>query len=262
MLAAIRKSDQAKVLARDSSRDDTPFTCPACQADVILKKGHRRVHHFAHQPTSTCVIGSGETAEHHRAKLAIYDSLRSAVNVTECEVEKPLRGSIADVYARISGTQVAIEIQRSNLSDAEVYRRTLSYHSQGIAVVWVALARSQSTPDRYGPRPWELWWHAAAFGRVYVWHSGDVLRPVHFAPYILDVPYSEWREDGEDRSAGGYGKVSRRWREPVYGPPAALSRDFKVAHRKAFSARRLKIPVCTLFLDRHPTWWNKGVPSC
>ena len=241
MLAAIRKSDQAKVLARDSSRDDTPFTCPACQADVILKKGHRRVHHFAHQPTSTCVIGSGETAEHHRAKLAIYDSLRSAVNVTECEEEKPLRGSIADVYARISGTQVAIEIQRSNLSDAEVYRRTLSYHSQGIAVVWG---------------------HAAAFGRVYVWHSGDVLRPVHFAPYILDVPYSEWREDGEDRSAGGYGKVSRRWREPVYGPPAALSRDFKVAHRKAFSARRLKIPVCTLFLDRHPNWWKKGVPSC
>lgn len=262
MLTANRKSDHAKVLARDTSRAESPFVCPACQADVILKKGTRRVHHFSHQPSSACAIGSGETAEHHRAKLAIYDSLRCAGNVSDCEVEKPLRGSIADVYARISGIPVAVEIQRSNLSEAEVRRRTLNYHAQGIAVVWVALARSQSAPDRYAPRPWELWWHAAAFGRVYVWHSGDVLRPVHFEQHILDVPYSEWREDGEDRSAGGYDKVSRRWREPIYGPPAALSRDFKVSRRAATSMGRFNIPECTLFLDRHATWWKKGAPSC
>jgi competence protein CoiA len=229
---------------------------------VILKKGTRRVHHFAHQPSSTCALGAGETAEHHRAKLAIYDSLRGASNVIECEVEKPLHVSIADVYARISGIQVAIEIQRSNLSEAEIRRRTLTYHSQGIAVVWVALARSQSAPDRYSPRPWELWWHAAAFGRVYIWHSGDVLQPVHFEKYVLDVPYSEWREDGEDRSAGGYDKVSRRWRKPIYGPPAALSRDFKVSCRRASSMGRFDFPECTLFLDRHPAWWKKGSTSC
>ena len=262
MLAANQKSDHTKVLARDASRADAPFACPGCQEDVVLKKGTLRVHHFAHQPSSHCALAVGETPEHHRAKLAIYDSLRGAGNVIDCDVEKPLCGSIADVYARISGTPVAIEIQRSNLSEAEVRRRTLNYHSQGIAVVWVALARSQSSPDRYGPRPWERWWHAAAFGRVYVWHAGDVLRPVHFAPYILDVPYSEWREDGEERSAGGYDKVSRRWSEPVYGPPAALSHDFKVSRRKASSMGRFEIPECTLFLDRHPTWWKKGAPSC
>ena len=68
MLTATRQSDGAKVAARDAERADAPFGCIGCAADMTLKKGSLRVHHFAHKATAPCRAGRGETEDHLRVK--------------------------------------------------------------------------------------------------------------------------------------------------------------------------------------------------
>ena len=112
MLTAKRNLSLRVVLARDSERVEAPFTCPGCEKEVVLHKGQIVVHHFKHKPPVTWSRGQGESLDHMRAKLAIYDALLTEANVDEVELEKDFGISVADVYANISGVAVAIEIQR------------------------------------------------------------------------------------------------------------------------------------------------------
>jgi competence protein CoiA len=73
MLCAIRQRDNKKALAPDESKSNSPFVCPRCAAEVILKKGSVKTHHFAHWPPVLCEYGQGETEEHRKCKLAIYE---------------------------------------------------------------------------------------------------------------------------------------------------------------------------------------------
>ncbi len=256
MLTATRSSDSNKVLARVSERSEAPFACPVCRREVILRKGKIKVHHFAHRPPVLCALGKGETESHHRAKLAIYDALRNETHVTDVELEKNLGGSIADVYARIAGAPVAVEIQRSSLTVNEIVSRTEKYHRLGIAVLWIGLDSHDLASQRYTPRAWEKWCHAAYFGRVYYWESGQILRVAHFDPYYIHVDSSTWYQDGEERSAGGYDRTSRRWRTPKLGVPALLAHSFNVNARVSWSKGTISVPACTLYVDRQPKWWK------
>jgi competence protein CoiA len=256
MLTAIRQSDATKVLARVSQRLEAPFTCSLCRREVILRKGKIKVHHFAHKPPVMCSLGAGETEAHHQAKLAIYDALRTEPHVTDAELEKNLGGSVADVYACISGVPVAIEIQRSSLTVSEIVSRTEKYHRLNTAVIWVGLPTVDLSSQRYTPRAWEKWCHAAYYGRVYYWESGQILRVVHFDPHFIHVQSSTWYQDGQEQSAGGYDRISKRWRTPKSGIPALLARSFIANTRAAWSKGTISIPACTLYVDRQPKWWK------
>ena len=258
MLTSLRRRDAIKVLARDSERTDGPFSCPRCLSELVLRKGRIRVHHFAHKPPVTCSLGLGESAEHHRAKLQIFDALLRAPNVTDVELEKDLGICIPDVFARINGAWVAVEIQRSVLSVAEIVARTTRYRELGIAVLWTGLPGSGlATEDRYSPRAWEKWAHAAYFGRVYFWESDDRFLPVHFDPFKLWVPSKSWYESGgEEQSAGGYERTSKRWRTPNMGTIAALSTDFAPKMRPAWKGGTVVVPDCALFIDQQRAWWK------
>lgn len=258
MLTAIRQSDSTKVLARESERAEAPFQCLRCHREVIVRKGQIKVHHFAHKPPVICSLGTGETEQHLRAKLAIYDALRIEENVVDLELEKDFGISVADVYARISGVRVALEIQRSALSVKDIVDRTHNYHRQQIAVLWIGLQTPDIATQQYSPCAWEKWCHAAYFGRVYFWDEGQVLRVYHFDPYHIHVPSSSWYENGTEQSAGGYDRTSRRWRTPREGIPALLSRSFQSAHRSAWSGGTVSVPECTLYVDRQPKWWGKA----
>jgi competence protein CoiA len=256
MLTAIRQSDATKVLARVSERFEAPFVCSLCRREVILRKGKIKVHHFAHKPPVNCSLGKGETEAHHRAKLAIYDALRAEPHVADVELEKDLGGSVADVYARVSGLPVAIEIQRSSLTVNEIVVRTERYHRVGIAVIWVGLPTADLSSQRYAPRAWEKWCHAAYFGRVYYWESGQILRVVHFDHYYIHVASSTWYQDGQEQSAGGYDRISKRWRTPKLGVPALIARSFHANTRAAWTGGTVTVPACTLYIDRQPKWWK------
>jgi competence protein CoiA len=255
VLTALRQSDGLKVVARDAERADAPFSCASCAAEMTLKKGALRIHHFAHKAPTVCRLGVGETEDHYLVKLAIHDALREEANVENVELEKRLPGAVADVFAVISGVPVAVEVQRSVLGIADVAARTARYHRLGIAVVWVALPDGDLSFDRYSPSAWERWCHAACFGRVYYWARGQWLRPVHYAPVSLHVPQQTWRKAGRELSAGGYDRRSRLWVRPAAGEPVSLSAHFQRRVRPAWSGGKMAVPDCTLFIDRQPAWW-------
>lgn len=256
MLTAIRQSDAIKVLARQSERIESPFLCALCRREMILRKGPIKIHHFSHKPPTTCSLGKGETELHHRAKLEMYDALRADALASEVELEKNLGGSIADVYARISCIRVAVEIQRSSLSVNDIITRTRNYHRLGIAVLWIGLPNPSLPSKQYSPRAWEKWCHAAYYGRVYYWKQGQTLQVVHFDPYNIHVPSSTWFQDGSEQSAGGYDRVSKRWRTPNPGGSVLLARGFQSAARSAWSGGTVSVPDCTLYVDRQRKWWR------
>lgn len=256
MLTALRKSDGDKVLARDTTNAAAPFVCPKCRRELILRKGLIKVHHFAHKPPVACSFGAGETEHHHRAKLEIFDALRSEPNVSHLELERDFGISVADVFAKISGVPIAIEVQRSNLSVNDIAARTSNYHRLGVAVLWLGLRQSLPLPNKYSPRAWERWCHAAYFGRLYYWCHGQVIQPIHLSPYQIQVAATGWYEDGEERSAGGYERRSKRWRTPTLGVPLLLSHHFEVRIRPAWAGGTVSITDCRLYLNRQPAWWK------
>jgi len=258
MPTAKRHPNLSVVLARDSQKSEAPFMCPKCCAEVVLHKGSIKVHHFKHKPPVFCKRGEGESEQHMGAKLAIYDALRNEPNVSGLELEKDFGISVADVFAFISNVPVALEIQRSNLSVNDITQRTENYHQLGIAVLWIALHRPELESEKYSPNAWEKWCHAAYFGRVYYWAGGQSLRPTHFDALTLHVASTEWYESGgEHRSAGGYDRVSKRYRRPNHGAVVTISQSFRATNKDAFAKGTVSVPACRLFVDGQGTWWKK-----
>jgi competence protein CoiA len=258
MLSAVCDAIGKRVMAKNFSGKKEVFRCPFCFEEVILKRGARRTHHFAHKTLSACAAGSGESALHHLAKIEIYESLTASQGVFNCEVEKRIGNSIADVFASIGGASVAIEVQRSNLSEEDIYRRTEGYGKLGVSVLWVSLHRKNKKPELYSPRPWERWCHALYFGRIYKWVQGDFVRPIHLSPYEYWAGGGEWYDsDGEYNSSEPYLRTSRRWKVPVPSSDLRISSDFSCKRKSACSFGVMKFPNCSIFMDKQNSWWKK-----
>ena len=250
MLTAKRDSDSVKLLARDAQRTDGPFYCPVCRTAVTLKKGDKKIHHFAHKPPFTCSYGQGETLAHQEAKISIYDALRVNANVKNIELEKITGfGSIADVYAEIDGQKVAIEIQRSILSTAEISQRTARYQQNNVAVLWIVLQKPNHNPRKYSPSQMERWIHAAYIKRLYFWIGGESLQAASFRPFKQYVEPRSWYESGEERSAGGYDKVMKRYVILQSGPVVNISKDFVAQRYSSWDYKNIKLPARYIFSD-------------
>ena len=63
---------------------------------MVVKKGHLKVHHFAHLSGTYCTYGTGESEQHRQAKYEIYEALREHSSVTQIKVER----SLGDVRPR------------------------------------------------------------------------------------------------------------------------------------------------------------------
>lgn len=257
MLTATRQSDNAKVSAWETEKTEAPFFCPQCQSELTLHKGRIKIHHFAHKPQVSCPRGAGETQEHLRAKMEIFNALRNEPNVSDLELEKDFGISVADVYARISGTPVAVEIQRSRLTVKKITSRTQNYNQLGIAVLWAGLPTYDQHTEKYSPRAWEKWCHAAYYGRVYYWLGGQAFQPVHFSTYSIYVNERTWYEDGVEKYAGGYSRVSKRWSTLQFGHPAFLSSNFHKNQRPAWSKETTDVPECSIYIDKQDRWWKR-----
>ncbi len=187
MLSAYNQQED-DVVAWEVTREQGPFFCPECRDEVVVKKGHLKVHHFAHLPGTYCAYGTGESEQHKQAKYEIYQTLREHSSVTQIKVER----SLGDVRPDISfywqhKYKVAIELQISDNSINEISRRTRSYTAKNIWVLWTIPYHSNIsclTPYRTGF--WERYLHALYFGKCYYWLRGQTLLPVHFEPYILE----------------------------------------------------------------------------
>ncbi len=258
MLCANRQRDAVKVVAAHTAKQDGPFICPECSTDVILKKCRLKVDHFAHRPPVTCQYGSKETEQHRACKTAIFDALAKCTNVTKLELERHLKEVRPDVSCYISGVPVAIEVQLSALSYEAILRRTEHYARKKIYVLWVAQwTPSLDTSERYSPRVWEKWCHAAYFGRVYYWKAGRTVVPYHFDSCLLDVPLSEWHdENGDEMSAGGYTLFTNHYRIPAKSSAMDIARDFVKCDHAGFTRGSIEVPQCRIFKDRYGKFDN------
>lgn len=244
MLTAKRQSDGLKVTAWEAEREQRPFVCHCCNQVVTLRRGGIRAPHFAHQPPVTCEYGTGESEEHRRAKLAIYESLLGEARVTKCEIERNLGTVRPDISAYIDKVPVAIEVQLSSLSLDSIKYRTAEYARRGIYLLWLPLYTEALKRELYRPSPWERWLHAAYFGRVYYWLEGLQVMPVHFRDY-----YARLRGRTRD-----YEKLSQR-KVPIPGQALKLTEDFRPVKREAWANRYFSIPQSKLLIDRQAAWY-------
>jgi len=138
MLTAVNHHTRQKIQAFKTSKEEGPFICPACQAQVILRKGAVRVHHFAHQATTTCRY-QGESQLHLQTKFQVYDYIRETYKgrIKKVELEYFLPGVRPDVFIEGFNKKLAIEVQVSSIPAEELIARTFRYYQLGVYVLWV-----------------------------------------------------------------------------------------------------------------------------
>ncbi len=256
MLCGIRAEDNLKVFASNSETAQGPFHCPGCKHELVLRKGRIKVHHFAHKPPCNCQRGEGESEAHRKCKESIYNALSQYDHVTALDVEADFGTVIADVYCVINNVPVAIEIQRSKLSVNQITERTSAYEKLGIHVLWLALFNKNLREERYSPKAWEKWCHTTYFGRVYYWIENLTIAPVHFNEYQNYVDSKSWyNEYGEEQSAGGYYKSSKRYRTPCFGTYLNLATDFNPSCKQAWHGGTVYVPNCRIYNDKLRKWW-------
>jgi competence protein CoiA len=161
MLCAKRKFTGEIVTAYLESKENAPFLCPDCDAEVVLKTGNLRINYFAHINPLACRYATGESEDHRQCKKQIYEALRRAPNVENVALERPLGSNRPDVSAYINGTPVAVEIQISSLSLETIQWRTTEYARKGIYVLWLLPWKPDLADKRYSPTRWEKWIHGA-----------------------------------------------------------------------------------------------------
>jgi len=250
MLTSIRKSDNVKVRARYSNRIEKPFLCPECLGEVILKKGRIRIPHFAHKPPFDCKYGVGEKEIHRKAKEEIFEELNKSKIVSFCDLEYRLDRVRPDIYFELNNIKIAIEIQISNFTLNEIMNRTWKYFNQGVYVLWLPLFTEKLRKNKYSPKSWEKWLHALNFGKVFYWKEALTVVPVKFNHFKLYVAESSWYEDGEERTAGGYERISKRYRTPSILSRLDLLKDFHPEERDQWETNNMLIPKSKIYLAK------------
>jgi competence protein CoiA len=199
-----------QVIARDTTKEDGPFTCPDCQGMVIIKKGVEKVHHFAHVSPFDCSFGVGESEEHSAAKLEVYDALLPAPEVDKLMIERVVKRPSykvrLDVSCRVRNWHLfAIELQYSEESPEELSQRTSHYADSRIHVLWLFPRPENLTEGEiYATKQMERYMQAMYFGTVYYWLGGDLVLPVHYHKYSLGEVYYKSYDDDKGQWNEGY----------------------------------------------------------
>jgi len=136
MLIAINENNQS-VLAVEANKS-TRYFCSACQGNVTLKRGEIKLAHFAHLSKATCdAFSEGETEEHLKGKLGLYQSLENQGMTVQMEAYLPELKQRPDVLVTVNGMKIAIEFQCSPIPIDTIRSRTEGYLLNGYAVMWV-----------------------------------------------------------------------------------------------------------------------------
>ncbi|SIS56990.1 competence protein CoiA [Phaeovulum vinaykumarii] len=240
------------------------YSCPECRGEVVLKKGRKVVHHFAHKPPTTCTWATGETRAHMEAKAIVADALKTRGLRVELEyVVNTLPGDRrADVMAwSPNGQLIAFELQHTPIGIDEIERRASSYASANIAQIWIPFLSPKVWDEgyphnggwfvqRYTPRSFERWVHGLN-GKNGMWMYDPkeqefwLGRLASHQQYINETSW--FSEGGEENFAGGYYKYSKRFRElTLNGPHKATDLRIAVSTRKAFSTAGYNWPAARI----------------
>lgn len=236
------------------------YHCPRCRGDLTLKKGRIVIHHFAHKPPTDCSWASGETQAHLASKIVLRDAFRRMGYGADYEVEVLSGGGDrrADVLLTSPDgrARVAVEVQHTPILYDAIERRTSAYITAGIPVMWLGILTDKMRNDaeirnnglvlrQYTIRPWEKWAHAFAFKELWFIDPAEhTLWQGTFSEHLIEVPSSSWySSEGEEQSAGGYTRYSKRWRTlTLLGPYKIEECKVMLKTRKAWSSSAFSLP--------------------
>lgn len=130
MLVAEKKDGQ-KVFAEQLSRNiKEVFFCPECKQPVILKQGHWKIPHFAHQSVQACSsFSEGETQEHLYNKAWLQAWTQDGI----LEAYLPELKQRPDILWK----KLAIEVQCSSLSVERLIERIQTYQQYQYHSWWL-----------------------------------------------------------------------------------------------------------------------------
>lgn len=251
MLSAIRKSDGQIVTAYHECGENGQFRCRECGDPVILRLGHNRINHFAHENPIQRHYAENESELHRRCKMEIFEALRILPNVHDVALERPLGTNRPDISAHIDNVPVALEVQISDLLVETIMQRTIDYHRSGWYVLWLLQWTPKLDVPRYVPRIWERWLHAAYFGHVYYWKEGLEVVSYTFEPNVRSVPKRTWYgRNGKPMTGGGYSHRLKRVRTAVRGSTLNLATDFAPKQRYWWEGNGVKVPDAKIYIQR------------
>lgn len=136
MLIAVDKKQQT-VKAYEAIDQKQEFFCPNCKEIVFLKKGGKKIPHFAHYSSTRCQsFSEGETEEHLLAKKLVADWNYKK----ECCLEAylPKLRQRPDILFE---NQLAIEIQCSPIKFQSFLQRTTNYLLHQYQPWWILGSR-------------------------------------------------------------------------------------------------------------------------
>jgi len=237
-----------------SEKENKPYYCPGCEKEVILKKGLKKISHFAHKPPVQCEWGNGESEIHHLIKQSIYEYLIVKSNCKNVQLERYLGEVRPDVYAEIDETPVAIEIQKSNIDILTIQKRMRYYLVKGIYVIWIIPKEAPESSYNHGnfvcsPKQWEKYLHALNYGKLFYWQNENKgIKCYHFDDHHLFVEATRW--------GGGYSKKSKRYKSfSTNDKILFLDKDFYGMRNEGFNL--CKIPIEQGLIFNYPDkWWK------
>lgn len=215
MLTAIPRGGTVPRPAIHVHREDGPFKCPECGSEVVLKVCCSKVSHFAHKHTVPCTYGAGETLEHMTAKLAYFEAFCKSKLCHNQGLEVKVGSRRPDVITSIGTYQIAIEIQKSQITPELMEQRTTELRDCDFIAIWITLRpewlkwlypeRSLALEGRcfFGARLKSVEQTSLdLFGRVCLWSGVGsntwILKSwTHCHPYHPPGPPGEWWYDGD-----------------------------------------------------------------
>jgi hypothetical protein len=269
---ALNPKTGQRFYAETCSKADGPFMCEACFSDAIHKRCVEKIDHFAHQAPHSPAVGGGESALHLACKTEILSNLQQTYpsgkwqmeRCFQAKPEKKLKEQRPDLSGYIGNIPVVIEVQASALTIPRILARMKDYTRRRCFVLWVVPLKDQFDTQLFLPRLYERYFHSIYFGRTYYWLAGEgaTFRPIHYGIASRWIEHREWydTEEGEMKTAGGYGRPYVIVKTPIPGSPIPLSlANFEPVLRPEFlpwNARKT-VPQCKILRDRQHCWWNE-----
>lgn len=279
MLTAIRLSDNLKVVGEfiEKTKDES-FTCEYCKKSVIHHRPADRVKvgHFKHKSGESFCPSQGESIEHIRAKLEIFNYISKnwGDKLKEIEIEKWIsnRTIRPDIYIETKrGNKIAIEVQTTALTVTEIKRRTIKYFENKIYVLWVLpyerfrfleLRKDYGTMedgnwgltdkwyalrDKVRLKEYEIFLYLAYYKKLIFWDL-DKLDSLDF----IVVEFGDYRTDSKEYWKDGEEHYSEGRQTKVMKTIQAINKNvkfdqFKPTKGKLYNGRAYDIPERTIF---------------
>lgn len=240
MLTALDENGK-RTTAILSHKGQVGFKCQRCKLPVILRKGTVKIPHFAHRPSIKCPFGRKESDEHLNAKAKVVEGLSKDQRLSVMP-EMDYGDRIADVEIVTPKIKIAVEIQKSSISEIEVVERTKWYSDRDMYCIWLFLRRKPPEANyRYKPRSAESVIAKMHSGYVYYYHVGHHIDVMRFEPWYEMLDHVGWPLEGRAEYPGCTKRYFRDYVKPVPVKFHRLPYDFVGRNSGKFKFKAINI---------------------